>query len=164
MDAALAEVPIHGRLIAVAVDDGEELAQKGSELFGGDGGVLPTLPRAGVVRDEDRSAQGRFPDAPDALGFVIGVELGGGLLLEITRGGYKVLGLAVGVFVGIGAEFAEQEAIAFGQQLYIIDGEILAQHAFDEVAIKALQADGLERKDSGDVVGSDEGAGEPQHD
>ncbi len=73
-------------------------------------------------------------------------------------------GHAVGVGGRVGTELTEQEAAAGGEQLDVVDGEVLAQHKVDEQSVEAFEADRLEGEDGGDVVGSDEGVVEAEGD
>ncbi len=75
----------------------------------------------------------------------------------------KHFGDGVSVLCRVGAKLAQQKAAAFGQQQYIVDRQVLAQHVVDHQAIEAFQADGLVLEHCGHVVGGDEGIGKTEH-
>ena len=74
VDAALAEVAVHGAEVAVLLHEGVELAEVGAELRGVDGGVLPALPAGSYVGDEGGGSEAGLADGPDARGFGGGVD------------------------------------------------------------------------------------------
>ena len=78
VDAALAEVSVHGAVVAVLVHEGDDLAEVGAELSGLDGGVFPALPAGADAGDEGGGSEAGFADGPDAGGFGFGVDAGVG--------------------------------------------------------------------------------------
>ena len=70
VDAALAEVAVHRRAIAVALDEREELAQIRAEKLGRDGGVFPAFAAVLLAGNEDAGAEAGLADVPDALGLL----------------------------------------------------------------------------------------------
>src|SRR5206468_5128427 len=65
VDAPLPEVPVERAVVAVAVEQGPELAQVAGELGRGHGGVLPTFVRRGLAGDERGGAETRFAELPE---------------------------------------------------------------------------------------------------
>ena len=57
----------------------------------------------------------------------------------------------------------EQEGAAGGEQLYVVDGKILAQHEVEQHRVDALEADGAEADDGGHGIGGEERVGESEH-
>ncbi len=51
VDAALAEVSVHGAVVAVLVHEGDDVAEVGAELGGVDGGVFPAFPAGARCRE-----------------------------------------------------------------------------------------------------------------
>ncbi len=87
VDAALAEVSVHGAVVAVLLHEGDDVAEVGAELRGVDGGVFPALPAGADAGDEGGGSEAGFADGPDAGGFGLGVDAGvGDGLAGIARG------------------------------------------------------------------------------
>jgi hypothetical protein len=137
-------------------------------LCGVDGGVFPALPAGGgfSIRagDEGGGAEAGLADVPDALGFVGGVDAGGGLSGERFHGGDEGPGFGVGFGLGGGAELDDEEAVAAGEELEVFDGFLFAAEGFEEIAVDAFEADGFVLEDLGDVVGGEEDVGEANAD
>src|ERR1035437_4780955 len=67
---ALAEVPIHRRAIAVAIDQAEQIAQICAEKFGRNGGVFPAFAAVLLSGNEDAGSETGLANSPHALGFL----------------------------------------------------------------------------------------------
>ena len=76
VDAALAEVAVHGAGVVVLVHERADGAEVAAELSGVDGGVFPALPAGADAGDEGGGAEAGLADVPDALGLVRGVDAG----------------------------------------------------------------------------------------
>src|SRR5882762_3882382 len=74
VNAALAEVAVHGAGVAELLHEGVDGAEVAAELEGIDGGVLPALPAGAYAGDEGGGAEAGFADVPDAFGLVGGVD------------------------------------------------------------------------------------------
>jgi hypothetical protein len=70
VDAALAEVAVHGALVAELVHQRIDGAEIGAELRGIDGGVFPAFPASAFAGDEGGRTEAGLADVPDAFGFV----------------------------------------------------------------------------------------------
>ena len=70
---------------------------------------------------------------------------------------------AVGFLGGVGAKLAQQKTPAFGQQQYIVDRQVLAQHVVDHQAIEAFKTDRLVLEHRGHVIRGNEGIGKAEH-
>ena len=78
VDAALAEVAVHGAAVVELAHEGVDGAEIGALLRGIDGGVFPALPAHGLAGDEGGGSEAGLADVPDAVGFVGVVDAAGG--------------------------------------------------------------------------------------
>src|ERR1700754_4847440 len=73
MNATLAEVTVHRRLVLILFEQTIELTKIATELLRRYGGILPAFPPMLLTGNENRSAQARFADMPYPLGLDFGV-------------------------------------------------------------------------------------------
>ncbi len=154
MDAALAEVAVHGARVAVLVHEGDDSAEVGAKLEGVDGGVLPSLPAGAFAWDEGGCAEAGLADVPDAAGFGGGVDagVGGGG----GEGGDQGVGFGVGFGLGLAAELGEEEAAGgggVGEEGEVVEGFLLGAEGVEEEAVDAFEADEGVLEEGGDLVG-----------
>ncbi len=164
VDAALAEVAVHGARVAVLVHEGADGAEIAAELGGIDGGVFPALPSGADAGDEGGGSEAGFADVPDTLGFVGGVDAGGGLRREGFHCGDEGAGLGVGVGLVGGTELNDEEAVAGWEELEVGERFLFAAERVEEIAVDTFEADGFVLEDLGDVVGGKEDVGEADAD
>ena len=65
--------------------------------------------------------------------------------------------------IGLSAELGEQKAAALGQQLQIVDSEMLAAHEIEQHRVDAFEADGTVANDLGHGIGGEKGIGKAKH-
>ena len=129
VDAAIAEVPVEGAAVSEAVQEAAEVAQVVAQTLGRDGGVLPPLPRAGLVGHQGGGAEARLPHLPHRplLGRVL-VELHGRCVARLVEVGHEAAGQLVGLLLGVGPELHEQPAAPLRQQAELTGVHALGLH------------------------------------
>ena len=154
VDAAVAEVPVERRPVAVLVEQRAEAAQVVAEPLRRHRGVLPAGPVVALARHVGGRAQAGLADLPEALLFGDVVEQ-----LHLRRGRvaaqrlHALFGACVALLARVGAELDQQPALAVGQQRRLALVLPLLHHVVDQPAVDPLEADRAVAEDLRHVVG-----------
>ena len=119
VDAPVAEVAVVRSLVVVFVEEPAKIAEVAAELVRRDGGIVPALvPRRKTWRGNG-GARARLADLPDRLRFVPGIQTDVRLGRQPLHQFDEALRHRVRRRRVVGAEFHQQQAAAFGNQVEV---------------------------------------------
>ncbi len=98
VDAALAEVAVHGAAVVELLHERGDLAEVAAELGGVDGCVFPALPTGADAGYEGGGSEAGLANVPDAFCLGRGVDAG----IRLGAEGFEIGGQGAGLGVGFG--------------------------------------------------------------